>query len=104
MVCFIDGWVWSVTEGLRNICLGKEEDVRETLETGIIKDDLVPAQRKVLNWILDYRRKNGITESGVERRGNHGVIGGKSRPARPSKVKRLPLHPPRAKNKNLSCR
>jgi len=35
-VCFIDGYGWGLTENLKTISLGKEEDTKKFFETGVI--------------------------------------------------------------------
>jgi hypothetical protein len=59
-VYFLDGWAWGLTEKCQRICLGKEPDIKEFLDTHIIPDDLPAQHRQVLAWIKEYREENGF--------------------------------------------
>jgi hypothetical protein len=107
-VYFLDGYGWGLTDKCQRICLGKEKDVLNFLETGILNGNFHPKQKEILNWILEYRKDAGYGESdtgtaNMERGGNNGASRDKSKPTRLSKTrKRLPLRSFRSKNKNLS--
>lgn len=110
-VFYTHGKGYGLTDTLQTICLGSEEDIEECFETGRFAVGLSLVQRQVLEQILDYRREQGIgtaTSTGttdMERAGNHGATRRRPQAARlPQARKRLPLRPPRTKNKGLSSR
>ena len=108
-IFFHYGQGYGVTSQLHSIPLGREEDIKRYFKTGE-HNDLNPHQQEVLDQIITYRKEEGIgTEdigaTGMERAGDTGLTGDKTRAARPSKArKRLPLRPPRAKSKSVSGR
>ena len=104
-VFFCDGKGFGLTNTLKTICLGSEEDIKRYLETGQFSPQFNPLQRQVLRQILDYRKEQGIgtTDStgtaGVERASYYGASRHKLKATRlPAIRKRLPLRPSRAKN------
>ena len=109
-VFFLDGWGWGSTEKGQRICLGREEDILRFFKTGELNGDLHPRQKEELKWILEYRKEEGFGESntrtaGLERKGNNGAIGRKPKATRSlTSRQRIPLRPPRTKNKSLSSK
>ena len=109
-IFFHYGVGYGSTKELRRITLGSEEDIQVYFETGKLNDQLYPVQKEVLQEILYYRKEQGIGQSiirttDMERAGNNGASRHKSKAVRPFTArKRLPLRPPRTKNKSLSCR
>ncbi len=107
-ICFVDGKGYGLTPELKSICLGDEQDILNALSSGQIKEGLVPLPRQVLASIIEYRKEEGIgtTNTGtadMERAGNNGTSGRKPKAVRLlTSRKRLPLRPPRTKNKSLS--
>ena len=107
-IFFHYGKGYGLTENLQSICLGKEEDILDMLNTGVLKDNLTPAQREALTWVIEYRKEQGIgttdtRAADMERASNNGASRRKPKTARPLTFrKRLPLRPSRTKNKNLS--
>ena len=107
-VFFHYGKGYGITPELRTICLGKKEDILETLDTGELKDNLTLLQRQTLTGIIEYRKEQGIgttdtRAADMERAGNNGASRRKPKATRLLTArKRLPLRPPRTKNKNLS--
>ncbi len=109
-IFFHYGKGYGLTENLQSICLGKEEDILDMLNTGVLKDNLTPAQRQVLASIIEYRTEESIgttdtRTTDMERAGNNGASRRKPKAARLLATrKRLPLRPSRAKGKSLSCK
>ena len=101
---------YGLTENLQSICLGKEEDILDMLNTGVLKDNLTPAQRQVLASIIKYRTEEGIGKTDaratdMERASNNGASRHKPKATRLlTPRKRLPLRPSRTKVKSLSCK
>ena len=107
-VLFHFGVAYGLTEELKNIPLGSEEDIKKYFETGELNDKLKPKQKELLTEILDYRKEQGIGNirtTGMERAGNHGPTRRKKRAIRSlTSRKRLSLRPPRTKSNSLSGR
>ena len=107
-IFFHYGKGYGLTENLQSICLGKEEDILDMLNTGVLKDNLTPAQREALMWVIEYRKEQGIgttdtRAADMERAGDNGASRRKPKATRLFTArKRFPLRPPRTKNKNLS--
>ena len=107
-VYFLDGYGWGLTEKCQRIGLGKEEDILKFFATSEMTDNLHPQQKEALNWILEYRKEEGLGESttgtaGMERTGNNGAFRRKPKATRLlASRKRLPLRLSRTKNKSLS--
>ena len=107
-IFFHYGKGYGLTENLQSICLGREEDILDMLDTGVLKDNLAPAQRQALVSIIEYRREQGIgttdtRTADMERAGNNGASRHKPKAARLlTPRKRLPLRPSRTKGKSLS--
>jgi hypothetical protein len=101
---------YGITPELRNIYLGKEEDILKATCTEELIGTPVPLQRQVLSGIIDYRKEQCIGTTGaraadMERAGDNGASRCKSKTTRSSSSrKRFPLRPPRTKNKSLSRR
>jgi len=99
---------YGLTENLQNICLGKEEDIKKFLDTGEVSNSFNSMQLEVLNQILIFRQEEGIGQSttraaDMERAGDDGTSRRKPKATRLLTArKRLPLRPPRTKNKSLS--
>ena len=107
---FCDGRGYGLTDTMRTICLGNEDDINKFFETGELKNELDPIQRQVLSEILQYRKEQGIGTTNtraadMERAGNNGASRPKPKATRlPTSRKRLPLRPSRTKGKSLSRR
>ncbi len=107
-ILFHYGKGYGLTKDLRSICLGNETDIKKFFGTSELNNELNPTQRKVLNGILEYRKEEGIgttdtRAADMERAGNNGTSRRKPKAVRLlTSRKRLPLRPPRTKNKNLS--
>ena len=99
---------YGLTDTLRIICLGNEDDITKFFETGELNNDLHPTRRQVLNGILDSRKENGSGQSDtraadMERAGNNGASRHKPKATRLlTPRKRLPMRPSRTKVKSLS--
>jgi len=106
-VYFHYGRGYGLTDSLQPICLGSEDDIKKSFETGEISNELNNIQRLVLNGILDYRKENGFgaRTADLERAGNAGASRHKSKATRlPAPRKRLSHRPSRTKSKSLSRR
>ena len=109
-IFFHYGKGYGLTENLQSICLGKEEDILDMLNAGVLKDNLTPAQRQVLANIIEYRTEEGIgttdtRAADMERASNNGASRHKPKATRLlTPRKRLPLRPSRTKVKSLSRR
>ncbi len=96
-IFFCDGKGYGLTEGLRTICLGSENDIKKFFETGELNDKATPIQRQVLAAILDYRKEEGYGQSdtggaGMERAANYGASRRKPKATRSlASRKRFPL-------------
>ncbi len=96
-IFFCDGKGYGLTEGLRTICLGSENDIKKFFETGEVNSELAPIQRQVLAEILDYRKEEGYgtaaTRAGdMERASNNGTSRRKPKATRSLAFrKRFPL-------------
>ena len=107
-IFFTGGKGHGLTDTLQTICLGNESDIKKYLDTGELNDNFNPTQRQVLAQIIEYRKEEGIgttatRAAGMERAGNDGASRHKPKATRPLEArKRLPLRPPRTKNKSLS--
>ena len=107
-IFFCDGKGYGFTERLQNICLGSEEDIERYFQAGQFGDRFNPLQRQVLRQVLDYRKEQGIGTTastgtaGMERAGNYGTPRRKPKATRlPKTRERLPLRPPRTKDKGI---
>ena len=109
-IFFHYGKGYGLTPELKTICLGNEEDIKRFFDTGELNNELNPTQRQVLNQIQEYRKEQGIgttdtRAADMERAGDNGATRRKPKAARLLTArKRLPLRPPRTKNKNLSSK
>lgn len=107
-IFFCYGKGYGLTDTLRTICLGNEDDIRKFLDTRELNNELNSSQRQVLSGILDYRKEQGIgttdtRATDMERAGNNGASRHKPKAAKPPTIrKRLPLRPSRTKGKSLS--
>ena len=107
LVFFCGGKGFGLTDTLQTVFLGNEDDIKKFFETGELNNELDPVQRQVLNAILDYRKERGIgatdtSAADMVRTGNNGASRHKPKATRLlTPRKRLPLRPPRTKNKGL---
>ena len=107
-VFFHYGKGYGVTDTLQNICLGNESDIKKLLDTGEASDSFNHKQLEVLKQIIIFRREEGIGTTAtraadMERAGDNGASRRYQKAARLLTArKRLPLRPPRTKNKSLS--
>ncbi len=96
-VFFCEGKGYGLTEGLRTICLGSENDIKKFFSTGEINKELNSTQIQVLTEIQEYRKEEGYGQSdtggtGMERAANYGAVRGKQKTTRPlASRKRFPL-------------
>lgn len=96
-IFFHYGKGYGVTENLRTICLGNENDIKKFFETGKLSNELTPIQRQVLAEILDYRKEEGYGQpdtggAGLERAANYGATRGKQKTTRLlASTKRFPF-------------
>ena len=96
-VFFCDGKTYGLTDTLHTICLGKEDDIKKSFETGELNNKLAPIQQQVLAGILDYRKEEGYgtatTRAGdMERASNNGTSRHKPKATRSLTFrKRFPL-------------
>ena len=101
---------YGLTDTLRPICLGCETDIMKYLNTGEVNKNSNPKQLEVLNQIQIFRKEQGIGTTNIrtadmERAVNNGSSRRKPKATRLLTArKRLPLRPPRTKNKSLSRR
>jgi len=106
-IFFHYGKGYSLTENLKTICLGSENDIEKFFATGEINNELNPTQVQVLTQIQEYRREEGIGESntgtGSLQRGSHnGASRRKQKATRHLTArKRLSLHLSLKKSKSL---
>ena len=56
-IFFVGGYDYGLTEDLRTICLGQEEDINKYFETGEMTKELNPLQKQVLAGIAEYRKE-----------------------------------------------
>ena len=56
-VFFCDGKGYGLTDTLRTICLGNEDDIKKFFDTGELNNGISSTQRQVLNKILEYRKE-----------------------------------------------
>lgn len=109
-VFFTGGRGYGPTPNGSTICLGNQEDILTAFNTGEPGPGFMGLQRQVLMNILEYRKEEGIGTTntgaaGMERAGDTGASRHKPKATGLSASrKRLPLRPPRAKNKTLSGR
>jgi len=109
-VYFCDGKGYGLTDTLQTICLGSEEDIEICLNTGQFGPRFRPLQRQVLRQILTYRKEQGIGAAftgaaGMERAVHYGTPRSRPKTTRLHEEReRLPLRPPRTKNKGISGR
>ena len=68
-IFFTGGYGYGLTEDLRNICLGKEEDIKKFFETGEMAKELNPLQKQVLVDIAEYKKElvSGQSEANIKR-------------------------------------
>ncbi len=80
------GWCWGIVPHMPDSqCLGKEEDVKNTLATGVIPKNQCPKARIVLEYIIeDLKGENDGIISGahIQRRGRPRVAGHKQKATR----------------------
>jgi len=103
-IYFTGGYGYGLTEDLRNICLGKEKDIKKYFETGEMAKELNPLQRQVLNGISEYRKEEGIGARKTDMVGasDDGTSRSKPKTVRQSTPrKRLALRSSKQKDKNL---
>jgi hypothetical protein len=104
-IYFLDGWAWALTEKCQRICLGKEPDIKEFLDTHVIPDDLPAQHRQVLAWIKEYREENGFGEprtNSMERTSTLRTARNRTKAVNKTAVrKRTALRKINAKNKSL---
>lgn len=110
-VFYTYGKGYGLTDTLKSISLGSENDIEEYFQTGKFTTGQSLLQRQVLKQILDYRREQGIGTAAftgtadMERAVDHGTPRHRTQATRlPQARKRLPLRPPRTKNKGLPGR
>ncbi|MBA7633193.1 hypothetical protein ES703_40755 [subsurface metagenome] len=107
-VFFTTGKGYGLTEELKTICLGTEEDILRAFNTGELNPNLSPLQRQLLLRIIEFRREEGIGDIGaksLERAGVNGITGRKQKAARHIKArKRAAIRPARQKRPVLSRR
>jgi len=96
-IFFHYGKGYGLTENLRTICLGNENDIKKFFSTGEINKELNSTQIQVLTEIQEYRKEEGYGQpdtggAGVERAANYGAVRGKQKTTRSlASRKRFPL-------------
>ena len=60
-VFFHYGKGYALTEDLRSICLGREEDILKAFETGRTNENHTPLQREVISGIIE--KEDGLGQS-----------------------------------------
>ena len=102
-VFFCDGIARAVDADLRTIPLGKEGIINSALKTNTIPEGLMPQQREVLEWIINFRKEKGYGEqdkqtdivtprSPVGSRPLRTVQHREAHPRQPASKQRFPLH------------
>ena len=70
-IYFVDGWAWGLDEKSRTVCLGREYDFNQYLETDEIPEYLPPIGRKIWKEV----KENECGTGSVERSGDDKVVG-----------------------------